>query len=335
MKKVIYLLIIPLLLLPQLIATQANGQNDMTIKPIVQCIYHKVQKGETVYSIAKRYNADVTQIFKLNPGCKDVLWAGATLLVPAEGLATIGTINTDTLHIRERLEEFIGEATELANSSMDDMDDINEVTKKLNTLNTKWNVYYQAKQGNIADNDSLTEIATKFQQLTQEVKDTLAGGKNRLQLISDFSKAEKFIASQVSIYQQLTTQAEELSLASALAPKLEALKAKEQLLISDIDQHYETAQNAVGQNAELKKRMNQINNNYVKIKGFSEKIQAAEYKPLFTRIKDYLFGFAAVTIIMMFANMMHSKIQAAKQAKEAAKKMAKFRQVHDDEYPTI
>ena len=335
MKKVIYLLTIPLLLLPQLIATQANGQNDMTIKPIVQCIYHKVQKGETVYSIAKRYNADVTQIFKLNPGCKDVLWAGATLLVPAEGLATIGTINTDTLHIRERLEEFIGEATELANSSMDDMDDINEVTKKLNTLNTKWNVYYQAKQGNIADNDSLTEIATKFQQLTQEVKDTLAGGKNRLQLISDFSKAEKFIASQVSIYQQLTTQAEELSLASALAPKLEALKAKEQLLISDIDQHYETAQNAVGQNAELKKRMNQINNNYVKIKGFSEKIQAAEYKPLFTRIKDYLFGFAAVTIIMMFANMMHSKIQAAKQAKEAAKKMAKFRQVHDDEYPTI
>ncbi len=335
MKKVIYLLITSLLLLPQLFSVQANGQDNMTYKPVVQCIYHKVQKGETVYSIAKQYNADITQIYKLNPGCKEVLWAGATLLVPSDGITNIGVITTDTLHIRERLEEFIGEATDIASSSMDDMDDINDATKKLNTLNTKWNVYYQAKQANIADNDSLTEIATRFQQLSQELKDTLASSKNHLQLIDDFSKAEKFIASQVGVYQQLAKQAEELSLLSSLSAKLEALKSKEQLLSADVDKNFETAKNAVAQNAILKKRMTQLNNNYVKIKGFSEKIQAAEYKPLFTRIKDYLFGFAAVTIILMFANMMHSKLQAIKQAKEAAKKMEKFRQIHDDEYPTI
>lgn len=335
MKKIISLFVIPLLLLPLLATVRASGQSEATITPVVQCIYHKVKKGETVYSIAKQYNADVTQIFRLNPGCKDVLWAGATLLIPSDGIVNIGNIATDTLHIKERIDEFIGEANDLANSPMDDKDEIDAATKKLNALNAKWNVYYQAKQGNIADNDSLMEIATKFQQITQEMKDTLAASKKHLQLIDDFNTADKFIASQVSIYQQLYKQAETLSLTSAMASKLEALKAKEQLMSADIDKSFETAKNAAAQNGSLKKRLNQINNNYVKIKEFSDKIKEAEYKPFFTRIKDYLFGLAAVAIVLMFANMMHSKIQAAKQAKEAAKKMEKYRQMNDDEYPTI
>ncbi len=333
MKKIISLIVI--LLLPLLVTIRANGQSDVAIQPVVQCIYHKVQKGETVYSIAKKYNADVTQIFRLNPGCKDVLWAGATLLVPSEGIINIGNIASDTLHIKERIDEFIGEASDLANSPMDNMDEINVANKKLNALNAKWNVYYQAKQGNIADNDSLMEVATKFQQIAQEMKDTLAASKKHLQLIDDFNKADKFIASQVSIYQQLCKQAEELSLTSVTASKLEALKAKEQLMTADIEKNFEAAKNAAAQNSSLKNRLNQINNNYVKIKEFSEKIKAAEYKPFFARIKDYLFGIAAVTIVLMFANMMQTKIQAAKQAKEAAKKMEKYRQMNDDEYPTI
>ncbi len=335
MKKIISLIVIPLLLLPLLATVRASGQSDVAVTPVVQCIYHKVKKGETVYSIAKQYNADITQIFRLNPGCKDVLWAGATLLIPSDGIVNIGAISSDTLHIKERIDEFIGEASDLSKSPLDDMDEIEEANKKLNALNAKWNVYYQAKQGNIADNDSLMEIATKFQQIAQEMKDTIAASKKHLQLIADFNKADKFIASQLSIYQQLYKQAEELSLTSATASKLEALKAKEQLMISDIDKSFETAKNAAAQNSSLKNRLNQINNNYVKIKEFSDKIKAAEYKPLFTRIKDYLFGLAAVTIVLMFANMMQTKIQAAKQAKETAKRMEKYRQMNDDEYPTI
>ncbi len=335
MKKVIRLFVIPLFLLSLIGTLRASGQTDNAAQEVVQCVYHKVEKGETIYGIAKKYNADVNQIFKLNPGSKDVLWAGATLLIPSAGINISGNIASDTLHIKDHIEEFIGEASSIANCPMNDFDDIDQATKKLNTINTKWNVYYQAKQANIADNDSLMEIATQFQQIAQEMKDTLASSKNRLLLIENFNKAEKFIANQVGIYQQLAKQAKELSLAPGLASKLEALKAKEQLVSADIEKNYEAAKTAAAQNSSLKKRMNQISNNYITIKGYSDEIKEAKYKPLFARIKDYLFGLAAVTIIMMFLNMAHSKIQAIKQARAAAKKLEKYRQQNDDEYPTI
>ena len=81
--------------------------------------------------------------------------------------------------------------------------------------------------------------------------------------------------------------------------------------------------------------MNQITNNYIELKNLSEQIQAAEYKPLFERIKDYLFGLAAVAIVLMFINMIQAKIKAYKQVKETAKKMEKYRQQTDNEYPSI
>lgn len=338
MRKVITTMAIAamLFLSPLLSIAQGNKSAADARKPqSILLVYHTVKQGETVYSIAKTYHADVNEIFKLNPGSKDVIWAGATLLVPSTSVDTAQTNEVDTLHIREHLEEFIGEMEKIADADVEDLDGIAEANKQLSQLNTRWNVYYQAKQANIADNDALTELVTQYQQLNQEAKDTLAATKNHILLLANFNKADKFIASQVGVYKELSRQAQELSAVSAFAAKLKSLKVKEQLVFADIEKNYEAAKAAVAQNPQLNKRMTQITNNYVELKNQSEKIQAAEYKPLFDRIKNYLFGIAAVTIILMFINMMQSKVQAVKQVKEAARKLEKFRQQHDDEYPTI
>ena len=334
MKKIISLVVFTLLLLPILAYAEKDNKTEDVDKPHIQYIYHKVKQGESVYSIAKLYHAEIEEIYKLNPGSKERIWAGATLLVPSVGIESEETEEIDTLHIKEHLQDFIGEIYKITSINAETLEDMKAVDKKINSLDTKWNVYYQAKQANIADNDALMELVSKFQQLKQDAKDSLNAQKDHILLVYNFNKADKFIRSQLSIYQELSQQATEFSLAEALAPKLEELKTKEQLIFADIEKNYEIAKNAAAQNSSLGKRMNQITNNYVELKNYSEKIQAAEYKPFFERIKDYLFGLAAVTIILMFANMVQAKIKMYKQAKENAKKFEQFKK-DDNEYPTI
>ena len=334
MKKIISLVVFALLLLPTLAYAEKDNKTEDVDKPHIQYIYHKVKQGESVYTIAKLYHAEIEEIYKLNPGSKERIWAGATLLVPSVGIESEETEEIDTLHIKEHLQDFIGEIYKITSINAETLEDMKAVDKKINSLDTKWNVYYQAKQANIADNDALMELVSKFQQLKQDAKDSLNAQKDHILLVYNFNKADKFIRSQLSIYQELSQQATEFSLAEALAPKLEELKTKEQLIFADIEKNYEIAKNAAAQNSSLGKRMNQITNNYVELKNYSEKIQAAEYKPFFERIKDYLFGLAAVTIILMFANMVQAKIKMYKQAKENAKKFEQFKK-DDNEYPTI
>ena len=334
MKKIISLVVFTLLLLPILAYAEKDNKTEDVDKPHIQYIYHKVKQGESVYTIAKLYHAEIEEIYKLNPGSKERIWAGATLLVPSVGIESEETEEIDTLHIKEHLQDFIGEIYKITSINAETLEDMKAVDKKINSLDTKWNVYYQAKQANIADNDALMELVSKFQQLKQDAKDSLNAQKDHILLVYNFNKADKFIRSQLSIYQELSQQATEFSLAEALAPKLEELKTKEQLIFADIEKNYEIAKNAAAQNSSLGKRMNQITNNYVELKNYSEKIQAAEYKPFFERIKDYLFGLAAVTIILMFANMVQAKIKMYKQAKENAKKFEQFKK-DDNEYPTI
>lgn len=334
MKKIISLVVFALLLLPIFAYAEKGNKTEDVDKPHIQYIYHKVKQGESVYTIAKLYHAEIEEIYKLNPGSKERIWAGATLLVPSVGIESEETEEIDTLHIKEHLQDFIGEIYKITSINAETLEDMKAVDKKINSLDTKWNVYYQAKQANIADNDALMELVSKFQQLKQDAKDSLNAQKDHILLVYNFNKADKFIRSQLSIYQELSQQATEFSLAEALAPKLEELKTKEQLIFADIEKNYEIAKNAAAQNSSLGKRMNQITNNYVELKNYSEKIQAAEYKPFFERIKDYLFGLAAVTIILMFANMVQAKIKMYKQAKENAKKFEQFKK-DDNEYPTI
>lgn len=312
-------------------------KGDKEKKTPTKYAYHRVKEGESLYSISKIYHTEIDDIAKLNPGSKERIWPGATLRVPDMREGEEGEVDEaeDSLHIKDHLEEFIGQIYKIAAIQVDNMEDIKAVDKKINSLDTKWNVYYNAKQANIADNDAMMELVSQYQQIKQDTKDSLDTYKNHLVQIQNFNKADKFITSQMAVYQKMADQAQKLSLADALAPKLEDLKAKEQVIFADIEKNYELAKTAAAQNTYLTKRMDQITNNYIELKKYSEQIQAAEYKPFIERIKDYLIGLAAVAILLMFINMVQAKIKAYKQMKESAKQLEKYRMQNDTEHPSI
>ncbi|WP_197429361.1 muramidase family protein [Winogradskyella endarachnes] len=45
-------------------------------------IVHSIKKGESVYQISRQYGVSMNSIFELNPGSRDVIYAGRTLLIP-------------------------------------------------------------------------------------------------------------------------------------------------------------------------------------------------------------------------------------------------------------
>lgn len=332
MQHNIFYLIVLLTMLLSAPTAQAKGDDKGDLR--IQYIYHKVKEGETVYSIAKLYHADIEEIYKLNPGSQKTVWVGATLLIPGLVMADGEADKADTLHIREHLEEFLGQIFQIGSSEVQTLGDIKAAEKRVNAIEAKYNVYYQAKQGDIADNDALMELVSEFQQLKQETLDTLQTQRTQLLQLQDFAMAEKYITSQLAVYKDYEKKATQLSLVEATAQQLDELKTKEQVLFADIDAKYQAAKAAAEQNAALAQRMKKISDNYLLLKNYSEKIQGAEYKSPFDRIKDYLYGLAAVAIVLMFFSMVQAKIKTFKQAREAAKKLEQFKQ-NNDGAPTI
>lgn len=309
----------------------------ITIMNAKEYIYHIVQKGEAVSSIARKYKVGEAEIYKLNPGSEKVIWEGSTLCIPSSATARMAALNMDdTLHIAEKIQEFLGDLERLNASDVSSLEDIDAVKKKLSLLQTRWTTYYQAKQNLIADNDSLLNLVTEYQQRQQGLSDSLDTYKAETENIIKFNKDVEFIKKQQEEYGTMASQAEKLALVEKSAPLLEMLKNKEQMLITEIDQRYQTANEIAQNHPGLKKRMEELTNVYLDIKSNSEKIKAAQFQPYFQRIKDYLLGFAAVAIILMFLNVVQSKIGAIKKLREQQKKMKElFPQNTDPNTPTI
>jgi len=57
---------------------------------------HKVAKGETMYSIAKKYNVAPEDIYRLNPEAKNGVNENATLLIPTKAGQAVKTVVKDT-----------------------------------------------------------------------------------------------------------------------------------------------------------------------------------------------------------------------------------------------
>ena len=193
--------------------------------------------------------------------------------------------------------------------------------RAMKSLEFKWTTYYQTIQPVIADDEELMEDANFFQQIEQAVRDSLDNTVNKVKMLQDFCDAETFIPAQVKVYEELYKKAMELSLVKKLAAELDKLKGEEKLQFGGIQTHYDKAKEATKAMPGLRKRMVVIDQNYIVLKANSEKIQAAVYKPLFQRIKDYVLGLAAVAILLMFVSMMTSKLQSFKKNRESMKKM--------------
>ena len=228
----------------------------------------------------------------------------------------------------------VGVSQSVVNAMAERLKNLNQ---SYNALDVKWNTYYQAQQMDIANDEELMNKVAGLEALKQTVKDTLDTKTLSVESIIKFADADKFIISQVAVYKNLYQKAYRLSLLKKLAPQLEKVKAKEQLVFTELQTHYDQAKASCEVVPVLSKRMTVLDEQYVVMKSVSEKVQALEYKPFFQRVKDYVLGFAAVAIILMFFNMSMAKFKAYR---DKVNNLGKYKNMLDNQgkgtnYPTI
>lgn len=241
------------------------------------------------------------------------------------------------IELQERIEGFMEELDDLQNSYTRSFkisreqrlsnnymkrlsDDVKSNERKLKSIDLRWNIFYQAEQSAIASDDELTAMADDLAAIKSAVEDSIASRQNIVQAVKDFSAAEKFLSEQDTIYKVLGRKGMEYSMTSQTAPQLENLKVKEQIIFADIQSHYDKAREGAKLFKVSQQELDNLDNQYASLKNKSAKIQEMTYVPFIQRIKDYLLGVAALAIIIMFVNMMVSKIKAAKKMKENLKK---------------
>jgi DNA repair exonuclease SbcCD ATPase subunit len=211
------------------------------------------------------------------------------------------------------------------------------LNQEYNRLDVKWNTYYQAQQMDIANSEDLMTMVASIEELKQAVKDTLDSKTEAVEAIAKFAAADNFIISQVAVYKKLYQRAYKLSLVKNLAPQLEKAKARESLIFEKLQASYDAAKASAELVPTLQPRMNVLDEQFVVMKSVSEKVQALEYKPIFQRIKDYVMGLAAVSIILLFFTMVVARYKAYKDKLANMKKMKEMmnNQGKDSKYPMI
>lgn len=206
-----------------------------------------------------------------------------------------------------------------------------------NQIDVKWNTYYQAQQMDIANSEDLMNMVARIEELKQTVKDTLDSKTQVVEAVANFAAADQFIISQVSVYKNIYSKAYKLSLLKQLAPKLEKVKAKEQLLFTELQNNYNQAKAACEIVPSLSKRMETLDEQYVIMKSVSEKVQTLEFKPFIQRVKDYVLGLAGVAVILLFLNGMMTKYKSYREKVASMKKYNDMMKNNGKEttYPTI
>ncbi|MBO4665541.1 MAG: hypothetical protein J5612_01565 [Paludibacteraceae bacterium] len=208
------------------------------------------------------------------------------------------------------------------------------LNRRMQAFDVKWEAFSASNLAYVANFDTLMNMTTQAQLQKQEVTDAINAQVNRCNAIKDFAAAETYIFEQDSLYKKLYKQAFTLSFVQKMTPQLEKLKAQEQLQFPQVQEQYDKAKAAADLVPQLRNRADNVNEAFYAIKAQSESIQQLKYEPFIQRIKDYLMGLAYVAIILIFFNMIISKWQAAKKAKEALQKQIDALK-KDKDYPTI
>src|SRR5690606_27704449 len=87
---------------------------------------HSVQKGETVYSIAKQYGISEATIYNLNPDSKNGLKVNSVLIIPSNSVITSGTNNNNYRDHKVKKKETLYGIAQLYNVSVDDIKKLNK-----------------------------------------------------------------------------------------------------------------------------------------------------------------------------------------------------------------
>lgn len=268
-----------------------------------------------------------------------IFFACALLLSLGSGIKaqTSGdSISFDMLELEGKLLLFVDKIDAIsADVNYANLEQLAKAEKEITSIDNKWNMFTQAYQLDIALDEKLLNLVTRYQEDKQQLTDTIQFLKHRLESFDAFMAAEIYIERQKESYNKRLEEAKRYSQMEKLAPMLEKLKAKDQQFLAELEKNYEKAKEAAQTYDLLQDRMKKLEENYIELKIISDTIQATEYKPFIERIKDYLLSFAAVAIILMFINMVHAKIQSYKQLRKSAEEYKKALMGNDEETPSI
>lgn len=268
-----------------------------------------------------------------------IFFACALLLSLCSGIKaqTSGdSISFDMLELEGKLLLFVDKIDAIsADVTYANLEQLAKAEKEITSIDNKWNMFTQAYQLDIALDEKLLNLVTRYQEDKQQLTDTIQFLKHRLESFDAFMAAEIYIERQKEPYNKRLEEAKRYSQMEKLAPMLEKLKAKEQQFFAELEKNYEKAKEVAQTYDLLQDRMKKLEENYIELKIISDTIQATEYKPFIERIKDYLLSFAAVAIILMFINMVHAKIQSYKQLRKSAEEYKKALMGNDEETPSI
>lgn len=240
------------------------------------------------------------------------------------------------MSVNNKIKSFIDELEDLSAEVQSAPAEVYPVLfKRYNSTKLRWNTYYQSYQGFIADYEELMQAVIDYGVIDDNLVASLEELKARMNAQNNFEAAAAFIESQDSLYANMLKKANILSASQKTAGELEKLKVKEQLIFAEVEGKYAEATAAVELLPSLKKKMNALEESYIALKSTSAKIQEVAYKPWIERAKDYLLGFAAVAVLMMFVSMLQNKIAAAKQMKESARQMRDALKKNNDDMPCI
>src|SRR5690606_2516188 len=87
---------------------------------------HSVQKGETVYSIAKQYGISEATIYNLNPDAKNGLKVNSVLIIPSNSVITSGTNNNNYRDHKVKKKETLYGIAQLYNVGVDEIKKMNK-----------------------------------------------------------------------------------------------------------------------------------------------------------------------------------------------------------------
>lgn len=247
--------------------------------------------------------------------------------------------NVDMLkvvQVEQRILLFMDELDALSQSiPYSTKDQLKQSEKALAANSAKWNIYTQSVNEVIASDEELMNLSASYQEQSQAVLESVQTKMHELESFETFAASERTVGEYADDYDMMLEDAMKLSLLKQEAPLLDKLKVKEQLVFAEVTAAYEAAKAVAGDFPVMMDRMAALEESYILIKDKSEKIQAEEFKPFIERIKDYLLSLAAVAMLLMFVNMVQSKVQAYKQMKKSAEEYKKMMQGDQQDFPTI
>lgn len=213
--------------------------------------------------------------------------------------------------------------------------DANLCKQEFYKLNLRWTKYYFSIENVALENEAVLDqvvlLDDRIKELEKLIDKRLLFFKQEEMFHQDLVSLQNYIKE----YDEIEKAAFSFSLTESTSEKLKELKAKEEILFGDVSAKYGSLKSCLNEFPELGDTKDEIEHLFADISIKSQNIKSAEYKPLLDRIKDYLYPLAAVSLLLMFINMIQTKISAAKALKKNAKALKALQKQNSEEYPAI